>query len=157
MAIPRRPQRHDPGRGPSAESWLRDRTPELRHVRVIYKPGPGTAGLERQRRQVSEKGLYAAEKARRRSGAAAFRSSWSEIDEADTRAGCLHRRSSGRTLQSIPLPVLRKISHKEAQKFCASLWLFLISPKEHKADRMLASDLARSREDRGLRSDGAPA
>src|SRR5262249_921656 len=56
----------------------------------------------------------------RRSGPPAFGSSWGEIDEADTRAGRLHRRSGGRTLQSVALPVLG-ISHKEAQNsqnFC---------------------------------------
>src|ERR1051325_11971955 len=85
---------------------MRDRPPELRHVRVVHQSGARAARAARQRREVRQVRDDAAEGTGRGSGAAAPRAPWGEADEADARAGRLHRRAGGRPVQAESLSVL---------------------------------------------------
>ena len=98
--FPGRPQRDGAGGRAAAESRLRDRASELRHVGVVHQPGAGAARAARQRREVRQDGDDAAEEARRGGRAAAPRSSGRQADEADAGAGRLHRRAGGRAVQA---------------------------------------------------------
>ena len=50
--LPGRPRRARAGRGPAAQSRLRDGSPELRDVRVLHQPGDGAARAAPERREV---------------------------------------------------------------------------------------------------------
>src|SRR5262249_56060823 len=102
-----RRQGHDCWRRAPGEPGLGDRPCEVCDVRVIYESDFGATRLERERKQIREKGLHASEKTRRGSGQAASRSSWSEADEAHAGAGCVYWSSSRRSLQSVALQVLK--------------------------------------------------
>ena len=54
MEVPRWPQRDDPGGRPAVEPGLRDRSPQLRDVRVIHEPDAGADRPQGKRKQVPE-------------------------------------------------------------------------------------------------------
>ncbi len=55
VALPRRPQRDDPRRGPPAQPRLRHRPPELRDVGLVHQPGAGADRAARQQRRATRR------------------------------------------------------------------------------------------------------
>ena len=102
----RRPQRDDPGRRPPAEPRLRHRPPQLRDEQQLHQPDdrPDRAGDEQQ--EVREEGLRPAQAPGRKGRPPAPREAGREADQADARAGRLHRRAGGGAVQERSLSVL---------------------------------------------------
>ncbi len=108
VGVPGRPQRDDPGGGPSAQPRLRDRSPELRDVGVVHQPDARAARAARECREVRQDRDDAAEEAGRGSGAAAPRSDRREADDALEGAGRLHRCAGRGSVQAGLLSVLTR-------------------------------------------------
>src|SRR6185369_9291890 len=79
---------------------------ELRDERLLHQPDAGADGAVEQPEGLQERGLYAAETARREGGAAASRQGRRQADQAQLRAGGLYRRAGGRPLQARHLSLL---------------------------------------------------
>src|SRR5580704_188974 len=87
---------------------MRDRPPELRDVGVVHEPGDRAARAARQHRRVREKGVHAAEAARRAGGAAPPGSPRREADTALEGSSGLHRRADGWAVQAGALSLLAR-------------------------------------------------
>ncbi len=105
--IPRRQAHHPSVRRPAGQSRQRHGSSELRHVVLVHQPDAGADRIVEQSRQVSEEGLYPAERARRESGAAASRQDRGSADQAFGQAIDLYRRAGRRAVQDRSISLLR--------------------------------------------------
>ena len=92
--------------GTAGQSRQRHGPSELRDERLLHQPDAGADGAVEQPEGLQERGLYAAETARREGGAAASRQGRRQADQAQLGAGRLYRRAGGRPLQARHLSLL---------------------------------------------------
>src|SRR3954449_848078 len=86
---------------------MRDGTPVIRHVGLVYQSGPCPARAVAEQGRVRQARLCPAEAARRGSGPPPPRPPRRGADEDDRRTGPLPGRLAGWTLQAGPLSLLR--------------------------------------------------
>ena len=104
--VPRRQASDRAGQGPSGESRLRHRPPELRDVRQLHQPGAGPDRAVAEPRQLRAQGLRPAEAPGREGRPPPPRQDRRQADRTDGKAGRLYQRAAGRPVQAGPLPLL---------------------------------------------------
>ncbi len=92
VEVPRRPLDHPAERGPPAEPGQRDGPPVVCDVELVLQSDDRADRAVDEERGVRQAGVRAAEAPRREGRAAAPGRAGSEVDEAQARAGRLHRR-----------------------------------------------------------------
>src|SRR5205085_10790378 len=106
VQVPGWPRNFPVGRGPSRESRLRNRSPELRDVQFILQSDPCTTGSLEKPRKLQDRRLRVAEEARRRSRTPASGKNRREADEIVARTSGLSRHPGRGTVQVRALPLL---------------------------------------------------
>ena len=105
--FPGRPRDFHARRRPARESRLRHRSPELRHVELVFESSARAARSLEKQRHLQSRRLRFVEETRRRSCASALEQDRRETDEAEFEAGRLSRRAGRGPVQVGTLPLLR--------------------------------------------------